>query len=128
VSAFGHLSSVAPHLIWDGVVGRTVEAERATLALVEVAPNSVVPEHAHENEQFGMLISGSLRFRIGDEESELEPGGTWVIPPNAPHRVETGPQGAVLVECFAPARADWAQLERLAASPPRWSVADERSA
>ena len=77
-----------------------------------------MPEHSHPNEQTGMLIRGALRFRIGDEAQDLVPGSTWVIPANVPHDVVAGPDGAFLIELFAPPRADWAGLERLAPSPP----------
>jgi len=121
-SHFGDLSDVEPHLIGEGVVARAVEGERVTLALVELAPGSVVAEHAHENEQVGILVSGSLRFRIGDENSELAAGGTWSIPAQVPHEVEAGPAGAVVVECFVPSRADWVRLERGQPSALRWAV------
>ena len=35
---------------------------------------------SHENEQLGMVITGSVTFTIGDETRELGPGGTWRIP------------------------------------------------
>jgi unsaturated pyranuronate lyase len=97
-----------------------VDGERVTFALIELEADSVVPEHAHENEQVGMLLHGSMRFRIGDEERELKPGATWRIRSNTPHQVHTGPDGATLVEVFAPGRADWATLERLAGRRPVW--------
>jgi unsaturated pyranuronate lyase len=120
MSAFGDLSSIAPHVVWDGVVARAVEGERTTFTVIEIAPNTVVPEHAHDNEQSGVLVSGSLSFRIGDDERDLSVGATWCVPPNVPHAVRTGPDGAVVVEAFAPARADWDALERLEPSPPAW--------
>jgi hypothetical protein len=44
----------------------------------------------------------------------------WRIPSDTPHDVRVGPEGAVVVEAFAPARADWDGLERRAASTPLW--------
>jgi quercetin dioxygenase-like cupin family protein len=120
VSAFSEVGSVDPHRIWDGVSGRVVDGSEATLAVIELDADAVVPEHSHANEQLGVLISGSLVFRIGDERRELGPGGMWLIPPYVPHDVRGGPEGAVLVEAFAPRRADWAALKRLAGSQPRW--------
>src|SRR5262245_37425414 len=120
MSAFDRLAEIAPHRLWEGVVARVLEGERVTFAVVELAPGAVVPEHAHENEQVGVLVRGSLRFRIGEEERELAPGGTWRIPARVPHEVTTGPDGATAVEVFAPARDDWAALERLSPSAPGW--------
>lgn len=116
MSAFHDLRQVAPIRIWDGVVARAVSGNEATLATIELDPNAVVPEHAHLNEQTGILISGSLRFTIAGESKELRPGSAWVIPAHAPHSVTVGPDGATLVELFAPPRADWGGHERLDAS------------
>ena len=122
MSAFGSLGEIPPHRIWDGVVGRVVAGERTTFVVVELQPHTVVPEHAHENEQIGVLASGSMLFRIGEEERELQSGGTWSIPSNVPHSVTAGAEGAVAIEIFTPPRADWDALERLGASSPGWPV------
>jgi quercetin dioxygenase-like cupin family protein len=119
-SPFADLDALGAQRIWEGVTGRVVEGERVTLAVIELDPGSVVPEHRHENEQVGVLVAGLLEFRIGDETRRVDPGGTWSIPANVPHEVQAGPEGAVAVEAFGPARADWAALERLEGRPPRW--------
>jgi unsaturated pyranuronate lyase len=106
--------------VWDGVVARTVHGERLSLAVVELEPNAVVPEHSHENEQLGLVLSGTVSCRVGTETRELGPGGTWRIPSNTPHEVHTGPDGAVVVDVFAPVRADWDGLERLEPRAPVW--------
>jgi quercetin dioxygenase-like cupin family protein len=105
--------------IWDTVVARPIEGERITAAVVELDPNGVVPEHRHDHEQLGLVISGSVTFRVGDEQRELGPGGTWRIPSQAPHEVHAGPEGAVVVDIFCPVREDWraaARVDRV----PRW--------
>jgi quercetin dioxygenase-like cupin family protein len=107
-------------MIWNGVSVRAVNGERITLGVVELDPNSIVPEHSHENEQLGMVLSGSLTFRVGDETRELGPGGTWCIPANTPHEVVTGPDGAVVLDVFAPTRDDWAAFELQAPRTPLW--------
>jgi quercetin dioxygenase-like cupin family protein len=126
VSRFDQLAAIAPHRIWDGVLGRVVAGERVTFAVIELDPDAVVPEHAHENEQIGVLAAGSMRLRIGHEERDLEAGGTWHIPGNARHEATAGPDGAVAVEVFAPPRADWEALERVSSSSPIWPVRSGR--
>ena len=120
MSAFDEVARIGPQDIWSGVVVRAVHGERLTLGVVELSPNAVVPEHQHDNEQLGMVLQGSLTFRIGDETRELGPGGTWSIPSNAPHDVTAGPEGAVVLDLFAPTRADWKAVEAQEARPPRW--------
>ena len=121
MGALEDLAALEPIKVWDRVIARSVEGERLNLAVVELEPSSVVPEHSHENEQLGIVLRGSLLFRVGDEVRELETGGTWRIPPNVPHEVlRTGPEGAVVLDVFAPARADWKDLERVGDQPPLW--------
>ena len=107
--------------VWGETVrARRIEGERITFALIELAPSSVVPGHRHENEQLGMVITGRVTFTIGSETRELGPGGTWRIPSNEYHQVDVGPDGAVVVDIFAPVRSDWDALPSNPPSPPPW--------
>ena len=117
VSAFGGTDQLEHIRIWGGVTVQAVEGDRTTLAVVDLEPDANVPEHRHDNEQLGVLVRGSMRFRIGDETRDLGPGETWRIPSDTPHAVTAGAEGALAVESFAPARADWGALERLAGRP-----------
>jgi unsaturated pyranuronate lyase len=114
------LSDVPLRRIWDGVAARSIDGERLTLAVVELDPGSVVPEHRHEYEQLGLLLRGSMTFRIGDETRELSPGATWRVPSNVAHEVTVGPDGAEVIDVFAPVRGDWSALEPSDPRPPRW--------
>jgi unsaturated pyranuronate lyase len=104
------LAEITPIQVWESVVARRVQGESLTLAVVELAPDSIVPEHRHPNEQCGLVIRGQVRFRIGDEVRTFGPGGTWRILSNEPHEVHTGPEGATVVDVFSPIRADWEGL------------------
>ena len=117
---FADLAALPVRQIWESVAVRTVDGERLTLGIVELDPNAVVPEHRHEHEQLGMVLRGSLEFRIGDEKRQLAPGGTWRIPSNVPHEVSVGPEGAVVIDVFAPPRRDWGEVESIAGRAPRW--------
>jgi quercetin dioxygenase-like cupin family protein len=102
------LEALPPFDIWgEAVRARRVEGQRLTLAVVELAPNAVVPEHRHPQEQLGMVIEGRVTFTIGDETRHLGPGGTWRILSNEPHMVVTGPDGATVIDVFSPTRDDW---------------------
>ena len=120
MSRFDDVTALELTRIWDGVGARVVDGDRITMAIVELDPGSVVPEHSHENEQLGVVLAGSLAFRIGDERRDLAPGATYAIPPSTPHEVETGPDGAVVVDVFAPVREDWRGLARAPERRPRW--------
>jgi quercetin dioxygenase-like cupin family protein len=120
MSAFGHVVALDLQRIWDGAHGRVVHGERITLSVIELDPGSIVPEHAHDNEQLGICLSGSLVFRVGEESRELGVGETWCIPGGVPHEVQVGPEGAVVIDVFAPTRDDWREAERVESRAPRW--------
>jgi quercetin dioxygenase-like cupin family protein len=108
VSDLVDLRTIAPMQVWgEAVRARRLEGERITLAVVELAPGSVVPEHHHPQEQLGICIEGSLTFRVGEEVRELGPGGTWRIRSGVPHEATAGRDGAVVIDVFSPTRSDW---------------------
>lgn len=121
--ALRDLAAIQPTLIWEDVIARIVHGDRITLAVVELPPGGLVPEHRHENEQVGLCLKGTVTFRVGDEKRELGPGGTWRILADIPHEAEAGPEGAVVVEVFSPVRDDWDGLERAPQSVPQWPAA-----
>ena len=118
--AFHELSELVAQQIWDRIAARSLHGERITLSVVELDPGAVVAEHRHENEQLGIVLRGLMSFRVADERRDLGPGGNWLIPPNTPHEAIAGPEGAVVIDVFAPPRADWSELEPLESRPPVW--------
>ena len=117
--SFAGIGKIPPQVIWEGVTGRALHGERLTLALVELDHGSHVPEHAHDNEQVGILLDGSFEMRVGDETRALVRGDTWCIPPDVPHEVRVGPAGAVVVEVWVPGRDDWKGIEPQEPRAPR---------
>lgn len=114
------LADLEPIQVWDGIRARRVEGDQVTLAIVELDADAVVPEHVHASEQNGMVITGEMTFRIGDEERVLGPGGTWRILGGVPHSAKAGPAGAVVIDVFSPIRSDWDALPVHPAETPRW--------
>ncbi len=75
---------------------------------LELAPNTIVPEHEHVSEQVTMVLEGSIKI-IGAQGSEanLSPGEVLVIPPSAAHSASVGPKGATVMDIFSPVREDF---------------------
>ena len=116
MTPFRHVSELPVLPIWDAVTARVVDGQKMSFAIVELEPDSVVARHQHVNEQAGVVLSGTLRFTVGEETRELHVGDTYMIPGGTPHTVVAGPEGAVAVDVFAPVRDDW---RRFTAGPPR---------
>ena len=120
MTGFDDIGELPLRRIWDGINARLVNGDRLSLGVVELDPGAVAPEHRHDHEQLGMVIRGAITFRIGDETRELGPGETWTIPSNVPHEATAGPEGAVLIDVFAPVREDWVAVEPADPREPRW--------
>lgn len=120
VGAFEDLASVPPQAIWDRIAARSLHGRELTLSVVELDPGAVVAEHRHPNEQLGIVLRGSMDFRVGEERRELGPGGTWLIPANTPHEATAGPEGAIVIDVFSPPRDDWDELPPDPPRRPRW--------
>ena len=123
MSAFRDLAQIPPQQLAPGYLARAVHGDRATLAVIEIEPGAELPEHHHDNEQLGIVLSGSVTFRVGGEERVLEQGATYAIPSDVPHTVRAGADGAAVLDVFAPARHEWRQLEERPPTAPRWPSA-----
>ena len=117
---FTSLAEIGPQRIWEGVLARVVQGDLVSFAVVELAPNSVVREHQHPNEQVGIVLQGSLTFTIGGEARVLRPGDMYNIPGGVPHQAVTAPGGCVVIDVFSPVRADWERFAKEEAQPPVW--------
>ena len=83
-----------------------LNGDAMTLARITLASGAVVPEHSHENEQIATVLSGRLRFVVGDEERDVEAGESVLIPGDVPHSVDAL-EDSVVLDVFAPRREDW---------------------
>jgi quercetin dioxygenase-like cupin family protein len=98
------LETVNPHM-----QRRIVTGDRLTGARIYFKDGFLVPMHNHEQEQVTQVISGTMRFTIGDDRGEtvdLGPGDVIVIPSNVPH--EALCIGDVEeMDTWSPRRDDW---------------------
>ncbi len=95
--------------VTDVISRRLVWGERMMIAQVNLDKGSVVPKHAHENEQITYILEGALRFWIGEdgeEELVVRAGEILYIPSNVPHKAEAL-EDTLDVDVFSPPRQDW---------------------
>lgn len=120
MSAFRDLAAIPPQRLSPGYLARAVHGGGITFAVVEIEQHAELPEHSHANEQLGIVLEGSVTFRVGGEEKTVRPGGIWSIPANTPHFVRAGSEGAVVLDMFTPAREDWKTLDAQKLASPCW--------
>ncbi|MBW2016251.1 MAG: cupin domain-containing protein [Deltaproteobacteria bacterium] len=100
------IQEVEPRKPADGVEIRPISGERMTMAFFHLAPGSKMPEHSHPHEQIGTVLKGSVTLVIGGEETLIEAGGAYIIPPNVTHGGRCGDTATELIEVFSPVRED----------------------
>lgn len=112
------IQSGATHYRWDDMPKETlnpllgrriISTERMMLAHVYLDKGCIVPKHAHENEQLTYILEGTLRFWLGDDESEVldvSAGEVLHLPSNLPHKAEAL-ERTLDVDIFCPPRQDW---------------------
>jgi len=88
---------------------RMITGERMMIAQVFLKQGDEVPRHAHHNEQLTYILSGALRFRLGenaDQELTVRAGEVLVIPSHLPHSA-VALEDTLDVDIFTPPREDW---------------------
>ena len=101
------------HKIWSelpqdepmpGLTRRRVIGENVMLSHVFLEKGCVVPSHAHENEQMAAVLSGRMRFRLGEDEAttiDVGAGELLHLPAMTPHAAEALEDSLVL-DVFSP--------------------------
>jgi quercetin dioxygenase-like cupin family protein len=93
--------------LFPGVTRRTLNsADNSTLVEITLAKGSVVPMHTHPHEQNGYVVSGRVRFQIGDEVKELAAGDGYCATGNQPHGV-TALEDSICIDIFSPVRHEY---------------------
>ncbi|MCH8829671.1 MAG: cupin domain-containing protein [Planctomycetes bacterium] len=104
---FADKSQCSQHTIFPGVDIYTKAGKEMMLSYVEFEPGAIVEAHAHPHEQVGMVLEGSARFIVGDEEKVLGPGDMYTIPGGVTHRVVAGDKGVKALDIFHPLREEY---------------------
>ena len=107
------------HLAWNAVPAEQlnpllsrqfVTGTQGMLSRIQLKKGCIVPRHAHPNEQIVFILSGALRFSVGEEGSAqdyvVRGGEVLVIPGNVPHLAEAL-EDTDNLDIFAPPRQDW---------------------
>ncbi len=93
-----------------GITVSLAHGQRLTAARYSLDPGAAVPEHSHDNEEFGQILAGSLELTCGGHVSRLAAGEGFLLPGGVPHAAVAGPDGCDLLECYA--------APRVPAAPP----------
>jgi quercetin dioxygenase-like cupin family protein len=96
--------------IFDGITAKPLVGERLSIQEVVLEPGAVAAVHTHDEEQVGYIVRGSCHFTDGERHWELGPGDCYLAPSGSPHGATALAEGCVIIDCFAPARAQIVEL------------------
>ena len=88
---------------------KLVTGQRLMAAHVYLDAGCIVPWHDHENEQLSYVLSGAVRFRVGDPDGAevlVQAGEILHNPSGVPHGV-VAVVDSVSLDIFSPPRQDW---------------------
>lgn len=105
--AFVRREDVNPKDLGGGVT-RRVLAHNAQMMAVEVGfeKGARGDRHTHPHTQISYALSGKFIYSLDDEEYELDPGDSIVVPGGAEHGTLCLEKGALL-DVFTPQREDF---------------------
>lgn len=90
------LDTIPDTEIFPGFIAKIIHtsSQNLTLVYVRVQAGTLLPEHAHPQEQVTNVISGQLEITIAGETQILEPGKVATIAPHAVHSAQA------LTDCY----------------------------
>jgi quercetin dioxygenase-like cupin family protein len=113
------MSERLTHIAWNAIPPEQlnpllsrqfVTGSQGMLSRIQLTKGCIVPRHVHPNEQIVFILSGALRFSVGEEDSAedyiVRGGEVLVIPGNIPHLAEAL-EDTDNLDIFAPPRQDW---------------------
>ncbi len=103
------LSDGIARTLTEGLSARIYPGDQAMLSVVTVEPGAQGSIHSHAEEQGGMCLEGSGTRIQGGIDVPVSKGDFWRTPGGVEHGFRAGPDGARLLDIFAPPRADYRQ-------------------
>lgn len=80
--------------------------DRTLLSEFRMAAGSILPPHAHPQEQTGYLVAGRIRFTVDGTSFEAGPGDSWCFGGYVVHAAEILEE-TLAIEVFSPVREDY---------------------
>ena len=107
MSYFFDPSEVKRKELAPGVTLRVMWGDKIMMSVVEIAPGSEVPNHAHPHEQAGLVLQGEFEFTIGGETKRLRQGDAYVIPGQVEHSLVGSDGWSLALDIFSPPREEY---------------------
>lgn len=105
-TTFNSIQEQKEKILFPGFHARLVHGQQLSVAYVDIAAGSQLPEHHHVHEQITNILEGQLEMTIGTETRMCTPGTVVIIPSNVPHTARALTDCKV-IDVFSPVREDY---------------------
>jgi len=90
----------------DKITRKLAVGRNEMIGRLHLSKGARVPDHKHVSEQITMVMTGALKFTIGDKDFTVRAGEVLVIPPNVVHSA-VALEDTDDLDAFSPLREDW---------------------
>ncbi len=101
------LEAGTPRQLAPGITTTIYTGDQAMISVVRFEQNAKGKLHHHPQEQWGVCLAGSGTRTQGDLTVAVSKGDFWRTPGNMPHTMESGYDGLVVLDIFAPPRREY---------------------
>jgi quercetin dioxygenase-like cupin family protein len=105
---------------YPGIRRASLHTPAATVARYEFSAGATFPIHHHPQTQIVLVERGEVVLRLADETLRIGADGWAVVPPDVPHGLTAGDDGATAVAVVVPGRSsasDYVVLDEPVAVP-----------
>ncbi len=103
--------NIPREIVRPGVERAAFRGDNSLLVMNWLEPGMEARPHSHPFDQVAYILSGRVRFTIGDDVVEVGPGEIVHIPADIVHFGDVvGDEPAVNLDVFSPVRADYEHL------------------
>jgi quercetin dioxygenase-like cupin family protein len=103
--------SLPKEAVRPGVERVGFSGENVLMVMNWLQPGMDVRPHSHPFEQLAYIVSGRMKFTVGDEIFDAGPGSVIRIPPDVVHCGEPqGDEPVLNLDVFSPIRDDYRHL------------------
>lgn len=107
---FARIGELATVSLGPGLLARPYAGTNLLASEVTIDAHSEAPVHTHDEEQMGIVTSGTCEFTLGDEMRTLSAGDLYHAPPGVAHGLRTGDDPCTVIDIFSPPRAALLEL------------------
>ena len=103
--------SLPKEVVRPGVERAGFSGDNVLMVMNWLQPGMETRPHSHPFEQLAYVVSGRMKFVVGDEVFEAGPGSVIRIPPDVEHYGEPiGDEPVMNLDVFSPIRDDYRHL------------------